>query len=113
MPRPTNAKVRDKERRAVALHLEGKKFGSSKTSQKQSDTRAVALHIPYTAVMRAIKRDTVADIARFVTSSSPVSMRSSSLSGASQWKALSSSSSWSRSRRWHCGQAAGHQSEDR
>jgi len=37
-------------RPAVALHLEGKKFESLKTSQN-------------TAVMRAIKRDTVADIA--------------------------------------------------
>ena len=63
MPRPTNARVRDKERRAVAIHLEGKKFGSSKTSQKRSDTRAVALHTPYTAAMRAIKPDAVADIA--------------------------------------------------
>jgi len=35
----------------------------SQTSQKRSDTRAVALHIPYTAVTRGIKRDTVADIA--------------------------------------------------
>ena len=40
-----------------------KKFGSSKTSQKRSDTRAVALHTPYTAAMRAIKPDAVADIA--------------------------------------------------
>ena len=35
----------------------------SQISQKRSDTRAVALHIPYTAVTRPIKRDTVADIA--------------------------------------------------
>jgi hypothetical protein len=35
----------------------------SQTSQKRSDTRAVALHITFTAVMRPIKRDTVADIA--------------------------------------------------
>ena len=60
---PSNVQSRDKERRAVAIHLEGKKFGSSKTSQKRSDTRAVPLHIPFTAVMRPIKRDTVADIA--------------------------------------------------
>jgi len=48
------------ERRAVAFTSKAR---ISQKSQKRSDTRAVALHIPYTAVMRPIKRDTVADIA--------------------------------------------------
>jgi len=58
MPRPTNAQVRDKERRAVALHLEGKKFEDIAEAVGY-ESRGAA----YTAVMRAIKRDTVADIA--------------------------------------------------